>query len=419
MPGKLRRINKITSNDMPAMTYSNAELEALLEDAESDLTERKESWKGDAPEKARQAVCGFANDLPDHRKPGVLFVGIRDDGNPSGLPITDELLRTLADIKTDGKILLPPTIIVEKRILKGAEVAVVTIQPADAPPVRYDGRIWIRLGPRRGIATAQDERILNERRRSRDLPFDVQSIPSSQLQNLSQLLFEQEYIANAFAPDVLAANERTYQQRLAACKMISAADTPIPTLLGLLVLGNEPRDWLPGAYIQFVRIQGVRWSDPIADETRIDGPLGQVLRRIDDKLLSHNRMAVDIASQPTETRTIPYPMVALQQLVRNAIMHRTYEGTNSPVRVYWFDDRIEIHNPGGAFGAVTAENFGQPGVTDYRNPNLADAMKVLGFVQRFGVGIAVARAELEKNGNPPLVFNIQPATVLATIRKKP
>jgi len=58
-------------------------------------------------------------------------------------------------------------------------------------------------------------------------------------------------------------------------------------------------------------------------------------------------------------------------------------------------------------------------VTDYRNPNLAEAMKVLGFVQRFGVGIATARAELQKNGNPPLVFNVQPATVLATIRKKP
>jgi Ni,Fe-hydrogenase III small subunit len=48
------------------------------------------------------------------------------------------------------------------------------------------------------------------------------------------------------------------------------------------------------------------------------------------------------------------------------------------VRVYWFDDRIEIYNPGGPYGAVTVENFGRPGVTDYRNPHLADAIKVLG-----------------------------------------
>lgn len=74
---------------MTAMRYTDAELEALLKDIESDLAERKESWKGDAPEKGRQAICAFANDLSDHRKPGVLFVGIRDNGTPSGINITD------------------------------------------------------------------------------------------------------------------------------------------------------------------------------------------------------------------------------------------------------------------------------------------------------------------------------------------
>jgi ATP-dependent DNA helicase RecG len=68
-------------------------------------------------------------------------------------------------------------------------------------------------------------------------------------------------------------------------------------------------------------------------------------------------------------------------------MHRSYEGTNAPIMVYWFDDRIEIINAGGPYGRVTAENFGKPGFADYRNPNIAETMKVLGFVQRFGVGI--------------------------------
>jgi len=143
---------------------------------------------GDAPEKGRQAICAFANDLPDHRRPGVLFVGARDNGSPSGLPITDQLLLTLADTKTDGKTLPAPTLFVEKRFLKGSEMAVVTVHPADAPPVRYGGRIWIRIGPRRGLASAQDERILNERRRFRDLPFDLQPVPSASLDSLSALL---------------------------------------------------------------------------------------------------------------------------------------------------------------------------------------------------------------------------------------
>ena len=94
-------------------------------------------------------------------------------------------------------------------------------------------------------------------------------------------------------------------------------------------------------------------------------------------------------------------------------MHRTYEHTNSPIRVYWFTDRVEIHNPGGPFGIVTEADFGKPGLTDYRNPNLAEAIKNLGFAQRFGVGIATARRLLAENGNPPLEFETSPGYLLA------
>jgi ATP-dependent DNA helicase RecG len=401
------------------MRYTGEQLEVLLADIESDLAERKESWKGDAPDTGRQAVCAFANDLPDHRRPGVLFVGARSDGTTSNLPITDELLRTLSDIRTDGNILPPPSILVEKRTLKSTEVAVVTVQPSDTPPIRYKGRIWIRIGPRRAIATPQEERILNEKRRYRDIPFDVQPLPSCNLSALSRLLFEQEYLPNALAPDVVVANERFYEQKLASCRMVASVDDPTPTILGVLVLGVSPRDWIPGAYIQFLRIAGTEMTDPIQDEAMIEGALGQVIRRTDDKIDSHNRSEIDIKSSDREIRTAPYPRVALQQLIRNAVMHRTYENTNAPVRVYWFDDRIEIINPGGPFGAVTRENFGQPGITDYRNPNLADAMKVMGFVQRFGIGIQTARAELKKNSNPDLEYQIEMTTVLAMVRRRP
>ncbi|MFA6435128.1 MAG: ATP-binding protein [Elusimicrobiales bacterium] len=400
------------------MNYSDDELTIFLNDIESDRIERKESWKGDAPDTGRQAVCAFANDLPDHRKPGILFVGVKDDGTPSGLAITDPLLRTLADIKTDGNILPPPSILVEKRILKGAETAVVIVLPSDAPPVKYKGRICVRFGPRRGVATAQDERILSEKRRYRDIPFDVQPLPSSDLSALSRVVFEQEYLPNAFAADIIAANNRSYEQRLSACRMIAAVSNPIPTILGMLVLGISPRDWLPGHYAQFLRINGTTYSDPIVDEAVIDGSMAQIIRRLDEKIEAHNRMQVDISSEDLEKRTAPYPRVALQQLIRNAIMHRTYENTNTPVRVSWFNDRIEIVNSGGPYGSVTAANFGQPGVTDYRNPNVAEAMKVMGFVQRFGVGIQTARAELAKNGNPPLEFKVEPTIILATVRRR-
>jgi len=135
--------------------YSDQDLERMFFDIESDLTERKESFKGDAPTKAREAVCAFANDLPGRGQPGVVLIGARDDGSPSELAVTDELLRQLADMKTDGNIVPPPSLTVTKHILRGQEMAVVTVWPADSPPVRFKGRVYIRIGPRRGIASAQ------------------------------------------------------------------------------------------------------------------------------------------------------------------------------------------------------------------------------------------------------------------------
>ena len=398
---------------------SDAELTALLDDLESDRVERKKAWAGDAPEKTRQAVCAFANDLPNHAQPGTVFVGANDDGSAANIEITDQLLQTLSDIKTDGKTVPPPTLTVERRVLKGAPMAIVTVWPADAPPVHYEGRIWIRIGPRRALASAQDERILNEKRRYRDLHFEAHPIAASSLGDLSRTAFEQEYLPNAVAPDVLEANERTYEQRLASCGMVLSADEPIPTVLGHLVLGISPRTWIPGSYIQFLRIHGTTLADPIADEAEIDGTISMMLRRLDEKLNAHLVTSVDFTSQDKEVRRSPYPLVALQQLARNAVLHRTYEGTNAPVKVYWFDDRIEIINSGGPYGSVTAQNFGTPGFSDYRNPQLAAAFKVLGYAQRFGAGIPLARKALKKNGNPPLEFGIEPNFVLAVVRRAP
>lgn len=395
-------------------TLDDAQLTALLADLESDRVERKQTFAGKAPETVREAVCAFANDLAGHRVPGVVFIGARDDGTPmEGFTVTDELLRSLADIKSDGNIVPPPTLLVEKRRLGDADYAVITVWPCDTPPVRYKGRIHVRWGPRRGLATAQDERILNERRRYRDRPFDVQPVVDATLEEIDRLRFEQEYLPSAVARDVLVANDRTLEQKLAATKMIVAEGEPTPTVLGLLVCGRAPADWIGGAYTQFLRIAGSDLIDPIVDEEVIHGTVADQIRRLEEKLEAHNRRRVVFVSSERETVVEDYALDGLRQLVRNAFLHRSYEATNAPVRVYWFDDRIEIHNPGGPFGSVTVENFGQPGVTDYRNPNLAEALRALGFVQRFGAGIAIAR----KHFGDRLRFEVQPGVVAAIVAR--
>jgi len=395
--------------------YSDEELRAMLFDLESDRVERKASLKGDSPDKIREAVCAFANDLAGHGQPGVIFIGARDDGAPAeGFVVSDELLRQLADIKTDGNIVPPPSLLVEKRHIAGADYAVVTVWPCDTPPVRYKGRVHVRWGPRRGLASPQDERILNERRRYRDRPFDVQPVAGATLEDLDRLRVEQEYLPSLVARDVLMANDRTYEQKLAATKLIASETELQPTVLGLLVCGNEPARWIGGAYTQFLRIAGADLTAPVVDEEVIYGTVADQIRRLEEKLEAHNRRRVDFAAVAQESAIEDYALDGLRQLVRNAYMHRSYEATNAPVRVYWLDDRIEIHSPGGPYGSVTLENFGQPGITDYRNPNLAEAMRALGYVQRFGAGIAIARKHFGRR----LRFEVQPSVVTVIIHRE-
>jgi ATP-dependent DNA helicase RecG len=390
------------------------ELEALLTDLESDRVERTESTRNS--DKIGEAICAFANDLPDYRLPGVLFIGVRDNGTCAQLAVTDELLRNLADFRSDARIQPIPSLVIQKRVLRGCEMAVVEVQPADAPPVRYKGRVWVRVGPRRALATPDEERRLSEKRRARDLPFDVRPVPDAGLDDLDLDFFQKHYLPSTISPEVLMENRRGVNHQLVSLRF--ATPDGIPTVVGILALGRDPCQFLGGAYIQFVRFDGATLADPIRDEKRISGSLADQLRMIDEVVTAHVSVEVDLTSAPVEHRRPDYPLVALQQVIRNAIMHRNYEGTNAPVRVNWFSDRIEITSPGGPFGQVTVENFGQPGLTDYRNRHVAEVMRNLGYVQRFGVGIAAARDAMASNGNPPPQFEAYPTHVQVTLRRR-
>jgi len=393
---------------------TDQELEALLGDLESDSVERKASLSD--TDKIRQAICTFANDLPNHQSPGVLFIGVNDDGSCAGLPITDERLRTLADMRSDGNILPVPSMTVQKKVLGGCEMAVVIVHPSEAPPVRYKGQVWIRVGPRRALANPDDERRLTEKRRSRDLPFDVRPFALAGIEDLDLDLFERAYLPASVAADVLLENRRPVDQQLASLRLVALENAP--TVLGLLVLGKDPRSFLPGAYVQFVRFDGATLTDPVRDAADFSGPLPELIRLVEEKLEAHVESARDFTSGPVEIQRPEYPIVALQQLSRNAILHRNYEGTNAPVRVSSFSDRIELLSPGGPFGQVNKANFGRPGITDYRNPHLAEAMRNLGYVQKFGVGIKLARKAWEENGNPSVEFQVEDTYILAIVRRR-
>jgi ATP-dependent DNA helicase RecG len=391
---------------------SREELLSLNSDLESDRVERTMSISN--TDKFSEAICAFSNDFPNHKRPGYLVIGVDDKtGAPSGLAVTDELLKNLAAIRNNGQILPQPSITVQKYTLDAGDIAVVEVFPGQFPPIRYKGRVWIRNGPVKAIANETEERMLTEKRTSSAKTFDAQPAAGSKPEDLNYDSIRHTYLPSAIAPEILEQNHRDFEQQIASLRLLDFVYRT-PTNAGILLFGFHPQFFLPGAYIQYLKFDGIEMT-PHPKEKAFSGPLITELKMLNDFIrysVIEERSVRGETMQ--ETQSFNYPFWAIRELVMNAVMHRNYE-SNAPVYIYHYTDRIEIINSGGLSGEARPDNF--PNAHDYRNPVIAEAMKILGYVNRFNYGVRQAQKELAVNANPPAEFKLDLVTkFMVTIR---
>lgn len=355
-------------------------------------------------DKFGEAICSFSNDLPGHQKPGYLIIGADDKtGRVVPVNITDSLLKNVAAIRTEGNIQPQPSMTVGKIDLDGGPVVVVEVHPAHFPPVRYKGRICVRIGPRRGVVNEDDERKLYEKRASHVLTFDAMPCLDSGLAELDVTLFKRSYLPNAYPEDVLENDKRDVRMQMQSLGFYDMK-YDCPTYAGLLMFGNNVERRLPGAYVQYVRFGGGTRGADVVREHKFEGNLMAVLSQLDTFVSTSiaSKRPVPVSAL-REENVVDYPAWAIRELLINAVCHRDYEG-NGPIQFYQYDDRIEILNPGGLYGKANAKNF--PLVNDYRNGVVAEAMKVMGFVNRFSRGVQRVQEELDANGNGGAEFRL-------------
>ena len=384
---------------------SSNDIFKLLNSTESAHIERTTST--DNMDKFCQAICAFSNDISGSGKNGYLIIGVHDNGTLSGLKVDDKLLLKISNIRTDGNILPQPVMTVEKFTFDDGDVLVAEVQPSEFPPVRYRGRIWVRVGPRKSIATEAEEKILTERRLSNVHTFDAMPCLGTTLDDLDIAIIKKEYLPKAVAEEVLSEDKRTIDKQLASLGLYDLRYN-CPTNGAIVLFGINPERYLHGSYIQYVRFKGKDRAGDIINEHKFSGNLCRELPKIDTfietSIAQKRPIPVSVLREETFSK---YPYWATRELLMNSIMHRDYE-TNAPVQFYEYDDRIEVQNPGGLYGKVTPDNF--PNVSDYRNPFIAEAMKVLGYVNRFSRGVYRVQKELMENGNGKAVFDFSLVT---------
>lgn len=371
-------------------------------------------FKQSADSKAvRQAICAFANDLPNLGG-GDLLIGVSDKGVAlDNVDSSDGMLLALTDNRDNGKIIDRPCLVVRRAFFQGKPIVHIRVEASSTPPVRLDGTVWVRPGPTTRRATRDDERVLSERRRFRDGPFDSRPYLGATVEDIDIRRFRSDVLPAFVSPEVLEENERPIELQLASIKI--ASPDRVPTNMGLLLIGLNPTGFIPGAYIQFVRYSGLGVDGSVIDAQELRGNVLDSVDRLQSMLLGHLHTSIEATSAFVERDRPDYPIEALREACMNAIIHRNYESSHAPVRIAWFEDRIEITNPGGPYGAVRSDNFDRR--NDYRNPSLAGAMKELGFVNRFGRGIGRMQKVLSTNGNPPAEFDVDDSSWMVLMRR--
>ncbi|MEO8146830.1 MAG: RNA-binding domain-containing protein [Bacteroidia bacterium] len=384
-----------------------AEVKEMMSDLESDRIERTISFR---EEKLGPATCAFSNDFPNHKKSGFILLGVNDDGKVNGMTIGDDELQKIGGIKSNGNVLPQPSIIVSPVYkIDGGDVVVVEVKPSSYPPVRYDGRCWIRIGPRKSKATQEEERMLTERRSSMAKTFDTMPCFGSSITDLNVDLFKTFYLPKAIDAETLEENQRDIKQQLASLRFYDLVHD-CPTNAGVLMFAEKPTYFIPGAYIQYVKIPGTEIIPGIEFEKVFKKCLCLDLLNINE-FIETNIIKKSLIQKPNNIREeiiYNYPFWSVRELILNAIIHRSYELSNAPIYIYDFADRIEIKNPGFLFGLVNANNF--PDASDYRNIELAEALKTLGYINKFNFGINTAKKYLKENNNPEPVFDLSLGT---------
>ena len=188
-----------------------------------------------------------------------------------------------------------------------------------------------------------------------------------------------------------------------------------PTIAGVILFGRKPQRHLPFAQINAARFPGTDSSLEPSDRKDLQGRLLEVVDQAERFLDLHLPTPHRIRGFEPEPRP-ELPKEALREAIVNAVAHRDYT-IQGPVRLFVFDDRIEVHTPGRAPNSVDAEAM-RAGVHVVRNSSIYARLSDAGLVTRAGTGIRrIIRLVREATGRE-VEIEVRSFEVLLTIPRK-
>ncbi len=358
---------------------TNAELKAQIALGE----DSRRQFKRDATnvDSLAAEMAAFANS-----DGGTIFLGVDDDGNVPGLSRADVTrLNQLVSNAASQNVRSPITVTTENvRVGKDRMVIVLTVPKGrDKPYFDRHGVIWLKNGA--------DKRRVNSREELARLfqsvdRFHADELPTKAgIDKLDKLRFR-DFLRSVYNLDY--PESPTERLRLLQNMDLASVDGTL-NLAGVLLFAERP-EWIKPQFI----VKAIRYpgndihSTEYLDTEDFAGPLRQVF---DGSLafIMRNLHKIQAGRGVNSLGKPEIPPSVFEELLVNALIHRDYL-VSASIRIFIFDDRVEIVSPGHLPNNLTVEKI-RVGISNIRNPILVSFV-AKGVLPYRGLGSGIKRA---------------------------
>lgn len=355
-------------------------------------------------------VAAFAN-----ADGGTIILGVEDDGTPSGCKYPKEAVRGFLDVP--ARRLRPAVSVRGERVSHAGQELIVIEVPMHPEAVMVEGGGFpCRVGHE---VVLEPQEVINDRKQSyRRVGYEQRVRRGTNLDDLDMELARRFLLRTVH-------KDRRVEEALELYGLTTATRTGVAlTNAALLLFGKEPMArWHPRAGIRFFRVRGTTRNHGkrrnVAALGRLELPLARAIEEAHAFASQHIRRSEKLHN--LFFREMPeYPEFAWQEAVVNAFAHRDYNDRGREIEVWFYEDRMEVTNPGDLVPPITLDQLRQRRrVHASRNPLLVRVLADAGIMREEGEGIPRIFEEMEDAYLNPPELQVEASQFQVTLYNRP
>jgi len=352
-------------------------------------------------------MAAFANS-----EGGTILLGVADDGSMPGVSKEDvRRLNQLIGNAASQLVRSPLTVRTENIVMGGGRIVIVLTVPKgiDKPYFDKNGVIWLKVGA--------DKRRVNSKEELRRLfqlseQFHADELPTKAgIDKLDKLRFR-DFLRDVYKRDY---PESPVELQRLLQNLNLATDDGRLNLAGVLLFAEQPELVVPQFVVKAIRFPGneIHVTDYL-DSEDFAGPLPAMFAG-SLAFVMRNLHKVQAGRGVNVLGTPEIPEAVFEELLVNALVHRDYL-ISAPVRLFIFDNRIQIVSPGHLPNNLTVAKI-RTGNSNIRNPILVSFV-AKGLLPYHGLGSGITRA-LESWPDIDFIDDHEGCLFTATVHRKP